>query len=83
MQQQRCWRRWSYIAPLHLAFLGKAAYAGISRKNAIEWGEQQERFGPARVWVLPNPSGRNRSFSLESLVQAYSSLQNSLVSKQD
>jgi TDG/mug DNA glycosylase family protein len=69
-------------SPLYLAFLGKAAYAGISSKNVIEWGEQQERFGPARVWVLPNPSGRNRSFSLESLVQAYSGLQNSLVSKQ-
>jgi TDG/mug DNA glycosylase family protein len=64
--------------PLHLAFLGKAAYAGISRKNVIAWGEQQERFGPARVWVLPNPSGRNRSFSLETLVQAYSGLQKSL-----
>ncbi len=65
--------------PLYLAFLGKAAYAGISGKRVIEWGEQPERFGPARVWVLPNPSGRNRSFSLQSLVQAYSGLQNALV----
>ncbi len=60
--------------PRHIAFLGKAAYAGISGKQVIAWGEQQERFGPARVWILPNPSGRNRSFSLDALVQAYSAL---------
>jgi TDG/mug DNA glycosylase family protein len=60
--------------PLYIAFLGKAAYAGISGNKVIEWGEQPERFGPARVWVLPNPSGRNRSFSLQSLGQAYSDL---------
>jgi len=68
--------------PLYLAFLGKAAYAAISGKKVIEWGEQKERFGAARVWVLPNPSGRNRSFSLELLVQAYSGLQNSFASRQ-
>jgi double-stranded uracil-DNA glycosylase len=70
-------------SPLYLAFLGKAAYAGISNKNVIEWGEQQERFGPARVWVLPNPSGRNRSFSLGALVEAYSGLRNALAFRQD
>lgn len=60
--------------PQYIAFLGKAAYAGISGKKVIEWGEQPQLFGSARVWVLPNPSGRNRSFSLQSLGQAYSEL---------
>jgi TDG/mug DNA glycosylase family protein len=69
--------------PLYLAFLGKSAYAAISGGKVIEWGEQQARFGGARVWVLPNPSGRNRSFSLDRLVQAYSELQNSLACRQD
>lgn len=73
---QRC-------GPLHLAFLGKAAYVSITGKKLIEWGEQEERFGGARVWVLPNPSGRNRSFSLERLVQAYSGLRDSLACRRD
>jgi TDG/mug DNA glycosylase family protein len=69
--------------PRYLAFLGKAAYAAISGKQLIEWGEQQERFGTARVWVLPNTSGRNRTFSLERLVLAYSALQNKLACGRD
>jgi len=26
------------------------------------------------AWILPNPSGRNRTFTLDALVQAYSEL---------
>jgi len=29
-------------------------------------------FGGAPAWVLPNPSGLTRGFSLDALVQAYS-----------
>ncbi|CDG80818.1 G/U mismatch-specific DNA glycosylase [Janthinobacterium agaricidamnosum] len=57
-----------------VAFLGKAAYAGITGKRQVNWGEQAQRFGGARVWILPNPSGLNRSFSKEQLVDAYSGL---------
>jgi TDG/mug DNA glycosylase family protein len=64
--------------PQCIAFLGKAAYLAISGKRKIEWGEQAECFGQARVWVLPNPSGLNRSFTLGLLVQAYSDLYRSL-----
>ncbi|WP_456021666.1 G/U mismatch-specific DNA glycosylase [Pseudomonas protegens] len=60
--------------PRHVAFLGKAAYAGLSGKKAIAWGLQPETFGGAAVWVLPNPSGRNLAFSLEQLVTAYRQL---------
>jgi TDG/mug DNA glycosylase family protein len=60
--------------PRHVAFLGKAAYAGLSGKKAIAWGLQPETFGGAAVWVLPNPSGRNLAFSLEQLVAAYRQL---------
>jgi G:T/U-mismatch repair DNA glycosylase len=34
-------------------------------------------FGAA-IWVLPNPSGRNRGFGLEALVEAYRQLRNEL-----
>ena len=61
-------------APLNVAFLGKAAYGGLSGQKVIEWGRQAQTFGGAAVWVLPNPSGRNRGFTLEQLVVAYRQL---------
>lgn len=62
------------FAPTCVAFLGKAAYAGLSGQKVVHWGLQGSTFGGAAVWVLPNPSGRNRSFSLEQLVAAYRNL---------
>lgn len=61
-------------APRFVAFLGKAAYAALTAQRDIAWGRQAACFGNAAVWVLPNPSGRNRAFSLEQLVAAYRQL---------
>jgi mismatch-specific thymine-DNA glycosylase len=61
-------------APSFVAFLGKAAYCALSGQRDIAWGLQAKTFGNASVWVLPNPSGRNRAFSLEQLVTAYREL---------
>ncbi|MFJ2709702.1 G/U mismatch-specific DNA glycosylase [Pseudomonas sp. NPDC087346] len=61
-------------APCVVAFLGKAAYAGLSGQKDVAWGPQAQTFGNAAVWVLPNPSGRNRAFTLEQLVDAYQKL---------
>jgi double-stranded uracil-DNA glycosylase len=58
-------------APRFVAFLGKAAYAALSGRREIAWGPQPTALGGAAVWVLPNPSGRNLSFSLDQLVSAY------------
>lgn len=63
-----------HYAPRFVAFLGKMALAEMSGKRDIEWGLQSSRFGVARAWVLPNPSGLNRSFSLDALVSAYREL---------
>jgi TDG/mug DNA glycosylase family protein len=60
--------------PRYLAFLGKPAFAAIFRQGRVDWGQQSFRFGGAEVWVLPNPSGLNRAFSLEALVSAYRDL---------
>jgi TDG/mug DNA glycosylase family protein len=60
--------------PRHLAFLGKPAFAAIFRQRRVDWGQQFRSFGGADVWVLPNPSGLNRAFSLEELVSAYRDL---------
>jgi double-stranded uracil-DNA glycosylase len=59
----------------HLAFLGKPAFAAIFTQRAVSWGRQPVIFGGAAVWVLPNPSGLNRAFTLDALVTAYRSLQ--------
>ncbi|SAL10504.1 DNA glycosylase [Caballeronia peredens] len=61
-------------APQFIAFLGKMALSAITGRRNIEWGPQTERFGGARAWVLPNPSGLNRSFGLDALVTAYREL---------
>jgi double-stranded uracil-DNA glycosylase len=61
-------------APRIVAFLGKPAYGAMTGSNELVWGPQPGRFGGAEAWVLPNPSGRNRSFSFEALVHAYSEL---------
>ena len=61
-------------APRFVAFLGKAAYASLSGQRETAWGPQPGGFGGAAVWVLPNPSGRNRAFGLDQLVDAYRQL---------
>jgi TDG/mug DNA glycosylase family protein len=65
-------------APAVVAFLGKVAYAAIAERGALTWGEQPSCFGGARVWILPNPSGRNRSFTLAALTKAYRELRSTL-----
>ena len=68
--EQKIWR----YAPRFIAFLGKAAYSALSGDTEIAWGSQQTTLGGAAVWVLPNPSGRNRAFSLDQLTSAYRQL---------
>jgi len=60
--------------PKYIAFLGKVAYKTFSGKKQISWGLQSEEFCGSKVWVLPNPSGLNRGFSLEDLVYSYQEL---------
>jgi TDG/mug DNA glycosylase family protein len=64
--------------PRHLAFLGKPAYAALFQQRSIPWGRQELTFEGAHVWVLPNPSGLNRSFPLDALVAAYRDLHTAL-----
>ena len=64
----------AHYAPRCVAFLGKAAYGALSGQRNVTWGLQSQTFGNASVWVLPNPSGRNRAFTLDQLVDAYRQL---------
>lgn len=47
--------------PAWIAFTSKTA-ARVALDRKAGYGEQPERFGGARVYVLPSPSGRARSF---------------------
>ena len=66
-------------APRSIAFLGKRALSTMIGQPDVEWGRQQTEFAGAMVWVLPNPSGLNRSFSLDALVAAYSEFRTALL----
>jgi double-stranded uracil-DNA glycosylase len=66
-------------APRCVAFLGKMALSAMSGSRDIQWGLQPATFGGARAWVLPNPSGLNRTFSLDALVTAYRELRLAVV----
>lgn len=62
------------LQPRWVTFLGKAAYTAMLGGKAVAWGEQHQTFGGSKVWLLPNPSGRNLAFNTPALVSAYSAL---------
>lgn len=61
-------------APRCLAFLGKRAFSNMIGQPSVPWGRQPIQFAGAMAWILPNPSGLNRGFTLAALVSAYSAL---------
>jgi len=63
-----------HYQPKCIAFLGKAAYMAFSGNKHLTWGHQKEKFCGASVWILPNPSGLNRGFTLNDLVTHYNAL---------
>ena len=73
-------RKVRHYRPRFLAFLGKPAFAAIFHKTQVAWGRQDVTFGGAQVWVLPNPSGLNRAFTLAALVSAYHELRIAVLS---
>lgn len=62
------------FAPRTIAFLGKRALSAMFGLPKVEWGQYPPGFAGAMAWVLPNPSGLNRAFTLAALVEAYSEL---------
>jgi TDG/mug DNA glycosylase family protein len=75
-------RRWK---PAVVAFVGVTLYRAVrslqvrqgERREAghrIDLGLQPELFEGARVFVLPNPSGRNANYSYRQMRHAYTTL---------
>jgi double-stranded uracil-DNA glycosylase len=65
-------------APRSIAFLGKRAVSAMLGQPDLPWGRLPARFAGTMVWILPNPSGLNRRFTLEALVTAYAELRGAL-----
>lgn len=64
-------RKLARYSPRAIAFLGKPAYARMTESRHIDWGRQSHLFAGIETWVLPNPSGLNRTFKLDALVASY------------
>ena len=61
-------------APRSIAFLGKRGFSIMTGQPDVDWGRYPSGFGGTMAWIIPNPSGLSRSFTLEALVRAYSEL---------
>lgn len=67
-------RRWR---PAIVAFVGVTVYRQVFRPPAsarVACGEQPGSFEGARIFVLPNPSGRNANFSYAEMLGAFRAL---------
>ena len=61
--------------PEIVAFVGVSLFRAIFNiRGPIRLGRQRERFEGARVFVLPNPSGRNANFSYAEMLTAFRQL---------
>jgi TDG/mug DNA glycosylase family protein len=61
-------------APAFVAFLGIGAYRSAFGRSKAALGLQPEAIGETRIWLLPNPSGLNASYSLAALGEAFRAL---------
>jgi TDG/mug DNA glycosylase family protein len=62
------------VQPRWVAFLGLSSYRVATGERRATVGPQERTVGPARVWLLPNPSGLNASWQLPRLAEAYAEL---------
>jgi TDG/mug DNA glycosylase family protein len=60
--------------PQFLAVLGVTAYRAAFGRPKARIGPQEETVGGVPVWVLPNPSGLNAHYTVDTLAAAYAEL---------
>ena len=60
--------------PRFVAIAGVTAYRIAFGRPKASIGPQPECLGPARLWILPNPSGLNASWQLPRLTEAFREL---------
>ncbi len=65
-------RRWK---PEVVVFVGVTAYrAALQERGPVTIGPQRTAFAGARVFVLPNPSGRNANYTYAEMLAAFKAL---------
>jgi TDG/mug DNA glycosylase family protein len=59
--------------PAVVALVGVTVFRAMfpERRGTVTLGLQPERIGDSRVFVLPNPSGRNANFSYAQMLDAF------------
>jgi TDG/mug DNA glycosylase family protein len=63
------------LRPAIVAFVGVSLYRFIFRKTGpVALGAAPERFEGARVFVVPNPSGRNANFTYAGMLEPFIAL---------
>jgi TDG/mug DNA glycosylase family protein len=60
--------------PRFVAIAGVTAYRTAFARPRAAIGPQDDHLGTARLWILPNPSGLNASWSLPRLTEAFTDL---------
>src|SRR5476649_2248797 len=65
------------LKPEVVAFVGVTLFRSVFKRGtgqAFALGPQEERLEGARIFVLPNPSGRNAHYSYADMLRAFSQL---------
>jgi TDG/mug DNA glycosylase family protein len=69
------------LKPEVVAFIGVTLFRSVFGRRAgqaVALGAQEERLEGARVFVLPNPSGRNANYSYAEMLDAFARLRRAL-----
>ncbi|MFF4360842.1 G/U mismatch-specific DNA glycosylase [Streptomyces sp. NPDC001604] len=62
------------LQPRWLAVVGVTAYRVAFDDRRAQVGPQGRTFGETRVWVLPNPSGLNAHWTVETMAEEFARL---------
>lgn len=62
------------LRPAWLAVVGVTAYRTAFGERTAQVGPQERLIGPAKVWVLPNPSGLNAHWTPKAMAAEYARL---------
>lgn len=76
--RDRLERKAARYRPRWIAVVGIGAYRVAFERPGATIGEQLERLGVSRLWVLPNPSGLNANHQMPELTRAFRGLRNTI-----
>jgi len=62
------------LRPRVIAVLGLQAYRTAFQRPGAVMGRQEETLGPARLWLLPNPSGLQARYQLPEMTAMFQDL---------